>query len=69
MKNELTAKRVADLGLVTLIGLVLLPPSLLVAALLKLDGGPVLVRPHRVGRSGRMVKKSTSCCPSVVKTD
>lgn len=42
--------------LATLIGLVLLLPSLLVAVLLKLDGGPVLVRPHRVGRSGRMVK-------------
>ncbi len=49
-------KRAADLALATLIGLVLLLPSLLVALWLKLDGGPVLVRPHRVGRSGRMIK-------------
>ncbi len=49
-------KRFADLVLATLIGLVLLLPSLLVALLLRLDGGPVLVRPHRVGRHGRMVK-------------
>jgi lipopolysaccharide/colanic/teichoic acid biosynthesis glycosyltransferase len=49
-------KRLADLALAALIGLVLLLPSLLVALLLKLDGGPVLTRPHRVGRNGRMVK-------------
>ncbi len=56
MKTELSMKRTADLVLATLIGLILLLPSLLVALLLKLDGGPVLVRPHRVGRSGRMIK-------------
>jgi len=56
LKTELTMKRVADLVLAMLAGLVLLPPSLLVALWLKMDGGPVLVRPHRVGRSGRMVK-------------
>jgi lipopolysaccharide/colanic/teichoic acid biosynthesis glycosyltransferase len=49
-------KRLADLTLAALIGLVLLLPALLVALLLKLDGGPVLARPHRVGRNGRMVK-------------
>ncbi len=56
MNKEMTMKRLADLVLATLIGMVLLLPSLVVALLLKLDGGPVLVRPHRVGRSGRMVK-------------
>ena len=56
MNKDLTMKRLADLVLATLVGLVLLPPSLLVALLLKSDGGPVLVRPHRVGRNGRMVK-------------
>ena len=56
MKTELNLKRIADLILATLSGLILLLPSLLVALLLKLDGGPILVRPHRVGRSGRMVK-------------
>jgi hypothetical protein len=56
LKTELTMKRVADLVLAMLAGLVLLPPSLLVALWLKMDGGPVLVRPHRVGRCGRMVK-------------
>ncbi len=56
MKKDLTMKRLADLALATLIGLVLLLPSLLVALLLKSDSGPVLVRPHRVGRNGRMVK-------------
>ncbi len=56
MKTELTMKRTADLVLAALIGLILLLPSLLVALLLKRDGGPVLVRPHRVGRNGRMVK-------------
>lgn len=49
-------KRGADLVLALLIGLLLLLPSLLVALLVKRDGGPVLVRPHRVGRHGRMVK-------------
>lgn len=49
-------KRGADLLLALLTGLVLLLPALLVALLLRLDGGPVLVRPHRVGRHGRMVK-------------
>lgn len=56
MKKELTMKRIADLALALLIGVVLLLPSLLIALLLKRDGGPVLVRPHRVGRHGRMVK-------------
>ena len=56
MKQELTMKRAADLLLATLLGLVVLLPSLLVVLLLKCDGGPVLVRPHRVGRSGRMIK-------------
>lgn len=49
-------KRGADLLLALLTGLLLLLPALLVALLLRLDGGPVLVRPHRVGRHGRMVK-------------
>ncbi len=56
LKKELTMKRAADLALATLISLVLLLPSLLVALRLMLDGGPVLARPHRVGRSGRMIK-------------
>ncbi len=56
MKPEITLKRIADLLLALLIGLILLPPALLVALLVKRDGGAVLVRPHRVGRHGRMVK-------------
>ncbi len=56
MKQDLSLKRIADLVLATLIGILLLPLALLVALLLKRDGGAVLVRPHRVGRHGRMVK-------------
>ena len=56
MKHELTMKRAADLMLALLITLILLLPALVVALLVTIDGGPVLVRPHRVGRNGRMVK-------------
>lgn len=56
MKNELSIKRIVDLVLASLVCLIILLPSLVVALLLKFDGGPVLVRPHRVGRNGRMVK-------------
>ena len=50
-------KRSVDVALATLLSLLLLLPGLLVALAVKLDSrGPVLTRPHRVGRSGRMVK-------------
>ncbi len=53
---SLTPKRFADLLLAIVASVLLLLPSLGVAVLLLLDGGPVLVRAHRVGRNGRMVK-------------
>ena len=47
-------KRALDLLLTTLGGLVILPPLLLVAAVIKLqDGGPVLFVQDRCGRGGR----------------
>ena len=50
-------KRAVDIVITTLLSILLLLPALLVALAIKLDSrGPVLSRPHRVGRSGRMVK-------------
>lgn len=50
-------KRAVDIVIATLLSILLLLPALLVALAIKLDSrGPVLSRPHRVGRSGRMVK-------------
>ncbi len=63
MRDELfiylcpTMKRAVDILIATLLSLLLLLPALLVALAIKLDSrGPLLSRPHRVGRSGRMVK-------------
>ncbi len=50
-------KRAVDIVIATLLSILLTPPALLVALAIKLDSrGPVLSRPHRVGRNGRMVK-------------
>ena len=50
-------KRAVDILIATLLSLLLLIPALLVALAIRLDSrGPILTRPHRVGRSGRMVK-------------
>ncbi len=50
-------KRTVDILLASLLSVLLLLPSLLVALAILLDSrGPVLTRPHRVGRNGRMVK-------------
>ncbi len=50
-------KRAVDIVIATLLSLLLTLPALLVALAIKLDSrGPVLSRPHRVGRNGRMVK-------------
>ncbi len=50
-------KRATDIALATLLSLLLLLPALLVALVIRLDSrGPLLTRPHRVGRNGRMVK-------------
>ena len=50
-------KRAVDIAIATLLSVLLLLPALLIALAIKLDSrGPVLTRPHRVGRSGRMVK-------------
>ncbi len=50
-------KRAVDIFLATLLSVLLLLPALLVALAIRLDSrGPVLTRPHRVGRNGRMVK-------------
>lgn len=50
-------KRFVDVLVSSLLLLLLLPFGLLVALLIRLDSrGPVLVRMHRVGRHGRMLK-------------
>ena len=50
-------KRFVDVVLSALLLLLLLPFSVLVALSIRLESrGPVLVRMHRVGRSGRMLK-------------
>ncbi len=50
-------KRAVDLLIASVLVLVLLPLWVLIALLIRLDSpGPVLVRSHRVGRNGRMVK-------------
>ncbi len=50
-------KRAVDIAIATLLSILLFIPALLVALVIKLDShGPLLTRPHRVGRSGRMVK-------------
>ncbi len=53
----LNMKRAVDILIASLLSLLLLLPALLVALAIRLDShGPLLTRPHRVGRSGRMVK-------------
>lgn len=50
-------KRFADIVLASFLLLALSPLWLVVALLIRLESaGPVLSRPHRVGRSGRMIK-------------
>ncbi len=50
-------KRTADLLLASALLLLSAPLCLLIAVLIRLDSaGPVLARPHRVGRNGRMIK-------------
>ena len=50
-------KRAVDILIASLLSIMLLLPALLVALAIRLDSrGPVLSRPHRVGRNGRMVK-------------
>lgn len=50
-------KRIVDVILSMLLLVLLLPLSVLVALLIRLDSrGPVLVKMHRVGRHGRMIK-------------
>ncbi len=50
-------KRYVDIVIAALLSVLLLLPALLVALAIKLDSrGPLLTRPHRVGRNGRMVK-------------
>lgn len=50
-------KRFADVVLTFFAMCVLIPFSLLIALLIAIDSrGPLLSRPHRVGRNGRMVK-------------
>ena len=50
-------KRFADVVLTFFAICILLPFSLLIALLIAMDSrGPLLSRPHRVGRNGRMVK-------------
>ncbi|MEO0316613.1 MAG: hypothetical protein RL404_290 [Pseudomonadota bacterium] len=50
-------KRAVDIAIATLLSILLFIPALLVALVIMLDShGPLLTRPHRVGRSGRMVK-------------
>ena len=52
-----TMKRIVDVVLSALLLVLLLPFSLLTALLIRLDSrGPVLVKMHRVGRHGRMIK-------------
>ncbi|MGH2928798.1 MAG: sugar transferase, partial [Solirubrobacteraceae bacterium] len=47
------SKRVLDLGVATLAGLVLAPIALLAAVLIRRDGGPALFRQVRTGERGR----------------
>lgn len=54
MKTDL--KRLADVVLALVAAAILLLPSVVVALLLRAGGRPVLLRPHRVGRNGRMIK-------------
>lgn len=50
-------KRLADLVIAAFLLLALLPLWLLIALCIRLESaGPVLSRPHRVGRNGRMIK-------------
>lgn len=50
-------KRAVDIVIATLLSVLLFLPALLAALAIRLDSrGPLLTRPHRVGRSGRMVK-------------
>lgn len=50
-------KRLADLVIAAFLLLALLPLWLLIALSIRLESaGPVLSRPHRVGRNGRMIK-------------
>lgn len=50
-------KRFADVVLTFFAMCILIPFSLLIALLIAIDSrGPLLSRPHRVGRNGRMVK-------------
>lgn len=50
-------KRLADLVIATFVLLALLPLWLLIALAIRVESrGPVLARPHRVGRNGRMIK-------------
>ncbi len=50
-------KRAVDIVIATLLSILLFLPALLVALAIRLDSpGPILSRPHRVGRNGRMVK-------------
>jgi lipopolysaccharide/colanic/teichoic acid biosynthesis glycosyltransferase len=46
-------KRIFDLVVATLLGIGVLPLLALAAALIKLDGGPVLYRQQRIGEQGR----------------
>lgn len=50
-------KRIVDVVIALLLLMLLLPLGLLIALLIRVDSrGPVLVRMHRVGRHGRMLK-------------
>jgi lipopolysaccharide/colanic/teichoic acid biosynthesis glycosyltransferase len=52
-----TMKRFADLVIAAVLLLALWPLWLLIALSIRLESaGPVLARPHRVGRNGRMIK-------------
>jgi len=54
---ETTMKRFFDVFFASVALALMMPLALLIAIGIKLDSrGPVLVRPHRVGRNGRMVK-------------
>jgi lipopolysaccharide/colanic/teichoic acid biosynthesis glycosyltransferase len=52
-----TMKRFADLVIAAVLLFAMLPLWLLIALSIRLESaGPVLARPHRVGRNGRMIK-------------
>lgn len=56
-RTSLLMKRAFDIAIAVLLTLLLTLPALMVALVIKLDSrGPLLTRPHRVGRNGRMVK-------------